>query len=71
MPPTTTLILGLIQRVHVNEGILTPDGSAIDPAKLQAVARLGGTAYAKVNEGFELARPVWKEMRAQMEGESG
>ena len=71
MPPTTTLILGLIQRVHVNEGILTPDGSAIDPAKLQAVARLGGTSYAKVNEGFELARPVWKEMRSQMEGESG
>ncbi|KAL1703004.1 hypothetical protein EV121DRAFT_208875 [Schizophyllum commune] len=71
LPPTTTLILGLIQRVHVNEGILTPDGSAIDPAKLQAVARLGGTAYAKVNEGFELARPVWKEMRTQMEGELG
>ncbi|KAI5889463.1 uncharacterized protein SCHCODRAFT_02634598 [Schizophyllum commune H4-8] len=67
LPPTTTLILGLIQRVHVNESILTPDGSAIDPAKLRAVARLGGTAYAKVNEGFELARPVWKEMRKEMD----
>ena len=52
MPPTTTLILGLIQRVHVNEGILTPDGSAIDPAKLQAVARLGDEDAVDERGGF-------------------
>ncbi|KAL1748827.1 hypothetical protein HDZ31DRAFT_28798, partial [Schizophyllum fasciatum] len=70
-PPTTTLILGLIQRIHVNEGILTPDGTAIDPAKLQAVARMGGRAYANVNNGFELERPAWSDLKVQMEGEQG
>ncbi|TRM69932.1 hypothetical protein BD626DRAFT_475799 [Schizophyllum amplum] len=71
VPPTTTLVLGLIQRVHVNEGVLTPDGATIDPAKLQAVARMGGTAYARVSNGFELPRPVWKQMRERMEGRAG
>lgn len=41
---------------HVAEGVLGADG-AVDAAKLDAVGRLGGEAYATTRERFELARP--------------
>ncbi|KAH7888570.1 hypothetical protein F5I97DRAFT_1925092 [Phlebopus sp. FC_14] len=55
---THTLVLGLIKRVHVRKSVLTDHGT-IDPAKLRAVSRLGGTTYARIGEGFDLGRPSW------------
>ncbi|KIJ67919.1 hypothetical protein HYDPIDRAFT_83493 [Hydnomerulius pinastri MD-312] len=59
---THTLVLGLIKRVHVRESVLT-DNDTIDPGKLRAVSRLGGTTYARVGGGFDLGRPSWKAIR--------
>ena len=58
-----TLVLGLIKQIHVRNAVLTADGSAADPAKLRAVARLGGSTYARVLGGFDLARPSWAGTR--------
>jgi len=58
--PTTTMILGLIRKVHVRESVLDEDGKTVDPAKLQCVSRLGGTTYARLLEGFDIPRISWK-----------
>ena len=63
---THTLVLGLIKQVHVRNAVLTEDGSAVDPAKLRAVARLGGSTYARVLEGFDLDRPSWKVYKEKL-----
>ncbi|KAF8806414.1 hypothetical protein BYT27DRAFT_7101408 [Phlegmacium glaucopus] len=61
--PTTTVILGLIRKIHVRESVLSGDGQTVDPAKLQCVSRLGGTMYARLLEGFEVPRVSWKVTR--------
>ncbi|KAJ7251510.1 hypothetical protein B0H12DRAFT_1051924 [Mycena haematopus] len=60
---TTTLVLGLIKQAHVHESVLDAEGAAVDPAKLRAIARLGGTTYARMLEGFDIPRTSWKEAR--------
>ncbi|KAG0706129.1 hypothetical protein DFH29DRAFT_980609 [Suillus ampliporus] len=65
---THTLVLGLIKRAHVRESVLTAHGT-VDPAKLRAVSRLGGTMYARIGDGFELSRPTWKAIRDQVTSE--
>ena len=45
-----------IVHVHIDDGILGPDGR-IDPMKLDPVARLGGDYYARLSEPFALERP--------------
>lgn len=67
MPPTTTLVLGLIKRVHVRESFLREDGLTLDPAKLRPVARLGGVTFARVVEGFDLPRVSWKATKGVYE----
>ena len=57
---THTLVLGHIKSVHVRNAVLSDDGT-VDPAKLRAVSRLGGSTYARVGEGFDLSRPSWKK----------
>ncbi|KAG6896301.1 hypothetical protein C0992_009254 [Termitomyces sp. T32_za158] len=56
----TNLILGRIKYIHVRNDVLDERGN-VDPGKLQLVARMGGTLYAKVNEGYDINRPSWKE----------
>ncbi|KAK1232337.1 hypothetical protein PQX77_004542 [Marasmius sp. AFHP31] len=63
---TNTLVLGLIKQVHVRESVLSPDGLQIDPALLRPVARLGGTAYSRLTDGFELPRVSWKASRDEI-----
>ena len=64
---TTTLVLGLIKVIHVRNAVLTGDGvGTVDPAKLRAISRLGGTMYARVGEGFEIPRPPWKQVKEEM-----
>jgi len=44
------LVICEVIMMHVDESILTEDGSMIDQRKLHHVARLGGHWYSKVNE---------------------
>ncbi|TFK95210.1 hypothetical protein BDV98DRAFT_578144 [Pterulicium gracile] len=60
-PPTTTLVLGLIKKAHIRNAVLSADKRTVDAEKLQAMSRLGGLAYARVGEKFELKRPSWRE----------
>ncbi|KAF8161166.1 hypothetical protein B0H34DRAFT_840101 [Crassisporium funariophilum] len=61
--PTTTVVLGLIRQIHVRESVLSDDGTTVDPAKLRPVARLGGTTYARLLEGFDLPRLSWRAIK--------
>lgn len=65
--PTTTVVLGLIRRVHVRESFLREDGLTLDPSKLRPVARLGSVTYARVVEGFDLPRVSWKATKGVYE----
>ncbi|KAJ6625565.1 hypothetical protein B0H10DRAFT_1782892 [Mycena sp. CBHHK59/15] len=57
---TTTLVLGLVKKAHVHESVLDAEGSSVDPRKLRPLARLGGTTYSRLTEGFDLDRTSWK-----------
>ena len=61
--PSTTIVLGLIKKIHVREAVLNEDGMTIDPAKLRPIARLEGTTYGRLLEGFDLSRISWKSIR--------
>ncbi|KAF8967834.1 hypothetical protein BDZ97DRAFT_1976813 [Flammula alnicola] len=61
--PSTTVVLGLIKKIHVRESVLNEDGVTVNPAKLRPIARLGGTTYARLLEGFDLPRPSWKAIK--------
>jgi flavin reductase (DIM6/NTAB) family NADH-FMN oxidoreductase RutF len=45
-----------IVRMHVRDDVLGEDG-AVDAARLDAVGRLGGEAYATTRDRFQLERP--------------
>ena len=57
------MVLGLIQKIHVRDFVLSDDGMTVDPAKLRPIARLGGNTYARVLEGFDLPRISWKAIQ--------
>lgn len=55
---TNALILGEILSLFADESILgESEDRPIDPRKLLPISRLGGNAYARAGEVFELARP--------------
>ncbi|KAF9070605.1 hypothetical protein BDP27DRAFT_1323562 [Rhodocollybia butyracea] len=56
---TNTLVVGLIKQVHVRESALAENGLELDPAKLKPIARLGGTAYSRLTDTFDIPRPSW------------
>ena len=58
-----TGVLAVIEGVRfwVREDAINEDQSLIDPGVLKPVARLGGISYARVVDGFEIARPVLKQ----------
>lgn len=64
----TTLILGQVRYIHVRKDVLTEKGT-VDPAKFKAVGRLGDITYARVGDGFRLARPSWEDEKDRMEGD--
>jgi flavin reductase (DIM6/NTAB) family NADH-FMN oxidoreductase RutF len=49
------LVLGDVLRFHVLESVL--DGYKIDPDKLNAIGRMGGLAYVRTHDRFEMQRP--------------
>ena len=56
-PASGNLILGEVVMFHVKESIINND-NVIDPYKLDAIARNGGSWYTKSNEGlFEIKKP--------------
>ncbi|RPB25084.1 hypothetical protein L211DRAFT_807140 [Terfezia boudieri ATCC MYA-4762] len=59
----TTGVTCLFQGVNfwVREDVVNEEGNMIDPAKLKPVSRLGGIAYGRTTDGFELPRPDWEK----------
>lgn len=52
-----TVVFGRVQHLHVDDSLLiAPD--KIDPVKLDAVGRMAGMTYARIDSLFELERPV-------------
>lgn len=54
-PDGSTLVLGEIVRIHARDEVCQ-DGK-IDPIKLDAVGRMGGSWYCRTNEKFSMERP--------------
>ena len=50
-----SLVLGEVVRFHVDDALF--DDFRIDPAKLRAIGRMGGTSYARTTDLFDLRRP--------------
>jgi flavin reductase (DIM6/NTAB) family NADH-FMN oxidoreductase RutF len=48
-------VLGEVVRFHVDDALI--ENFRIDPDKLRAFGRLGGNAYARTTDRFELIRP--------------
>jgi flavin reductase (DIM6/NTAB) family NADH-FMN oxidoreductase RutF len=49
--------IGEVLCFHIAAGFLAPDG-AVDPAKLDAIARMGGDWYATTRDRFRMPRPI-------------
>ncbi|THH18789.1 hypothetical protein EW146_g2257 [Bondarzewia mesenterica] len=64
--PSTTVVLGRIKYAHVRQAVLQQDGLSVDPARLRAVSRLGGSTYGRVSEAFDLKRPSWEAVKQEM-----
>lgn len=55
-PLAANVVFGRILLVHIADAVLGPDGKP-DPAKLDLIGRLGGDAYARTTDRFEMKRP--------------
>lgn len=55
------LVLGTCVAFHVAERLWDERGR-VDPERLDAVARMGGSTYAGTRERFDLRRPVYDEL---------
>lgn len=53
-------------RFWIREDALNEDQTAIDPAVLRPVARLGGIVYGRVTQAFEIPRPRYAEYQDQL-----
>lgn len=62
-PERTTGTLCIVEGVnfHVREDVINEDLNILDPAKLQAVSRLGGITYSRTTQGYEIPRPDFKK----------
>ena len=55
------LVIGRCLAFHVAER-LWDERDRVDPARLDAVARMGGSTYSTTRERFELRRPTYDEL---------
>ena len=53
----TTLILGRVVRVHIDTAVLDSETGLVDIRRLRPVGRLGGNAYCRVRDTFDIPRP--------------
>ncbi|MFN4241634.1 MAG: flavin reductase family protein [Tepidisphaerales bacterium] len=56
-PLAGNIVIGRVLLLHVADDLLGPDG-LIDPGKLDAVGRMGGSWYSRTRDRFELHRPT-------------
>lgn len=54
--PTCHLIFAEVVLAHIDEAVLSEQGR-LDPLKLDLVGRLGGSAYCRTSELFQMQRP--------------
>jgi len=52
------VVFGRIVAMHIADAVLGADGKAIDPTKLDLIARLSGDYYMRTGELFTVARPA-------------
>jgi flavin reductase (DIM6/NTAB) family NADH-FMN oxidoreductase RutF len=50
-----SIVLGEVLRFHVDDALF--DNFRLDPDKLRAFGRMGGTSYTRTTDRFDLARP--------------
>jgi flavin reductase (DIM6/NTAB) family NADH-FMN oxidoreductase RutF len=55
--PITSHILGEVVYWHIADSLVTPQGR-INPQVLRAIARMGGSEYARTGDRFVMERPV-------------
>jgi flavin reductase (DIM6/NTAB) family NADH-FMN oxidoreductase RutF len=55
LPLSGNIVFGEIVRLHVDDEYV--DNFKIDPDKLLAVGRMGGTSYARTRDRFDMIRP--------------
>jgi flavin reductase (DIM6/NTAB) family NADH-FMN oxidoreductase RutF len=55
-PLAANVIFGRIHVTHVSDAVLGPDGKP-DAGKLDLIGRLGGEAYTRTQDRFEIKRP--------------
>jgi flavin reductase (DIM6/NTAB) family NADH-FMN oxidoreductase RutF len=51
-----SMVFGEVLRFHIEDGLA--DGYKIDPDKLNAIGRMGGPAYTRTRDRFDLIRPA-------------
>ncbi|MNY82695.1 hypothetical protein D3C86_2249520 [compost metagenome] len=54
--PNCHLIFAEVLLAHVDDAVLNDQGR-IDPHKLDLIGRLGGMAYTRTRDSFEMRRP--------------
>lgn len=55
-PGAANIVIGRIVHMHIADRVLDPAGF-VDPGLLDAVGRLGGSAYCRTRNAFEMPRP--------------
>ncbi len=55
-PGAANIVVGRIQHVYVDDQVLDSQGFA-DPSRLDAIGRMGGGAYCRTTDLFDLPRP--------------
>lgn len=55
LPGGGTLVLGEVLRFHIDDAYI--HNYKIDPAKLRAIGRMGGAAYTRTTDRFDMIRP--------------
>lgn len=55
LPLSGNLVLGEVLRIHVEDRYF--DNFKIDPDKLQAIGRMGGSSYTRTTDRFDMQRP--------------
>ena len=55
-PIATNLVIGEVVLIHIDEKVLDASGQ-VDPRKLAAIARLGGSDYCRTGDLFQMDRP--------------
>jgi len=55
LPGGGSIVLGEVVRFHVDDAVV--DGFKVDPDKLGAIGRMGGTSYTRTRDRLDMIRP--------------